>query len=682
MLSWNLILYLRDSTMGKRKEGVYIPLHEVARVYGYTRDHLGYLIRKGELKGQKLGSFYSSAKDSKVSSSAKNLNPYFTTQKWMEEYLIKSGKARKRNSHIKQSISSSVVSNRASVRQRSSVSVKNLEIEGMRLINEFKKELLPLWQDLKKVFNDFKKNFSCTLNSVIFLLKNINKEVKAWQIETKYLIKRIQKKTACSKIINNTIELVRITLRLSRRGIDLIILAFRQKFQFLAFRQKFQFLLPKKSIYQLRRPSIRAKCLFSHSLTSFFVDLKKAQREILWRGSIRRAKNQRANFFRHWPLKFNPKFAGLFILLIGLALSSLGIYISSLKISETFNATQIKLANTLDKISMPVYMAIDSSDRLAQINKILAQLKRVSGPCVTLTPVSQEPVSRFVLQSIHRNSGIRKRFIERKSFKEDKENLSLSLLIQNSIIIKKTKNRIALLKSDFNKMQKQFNRSAIQSFRNLSFLSLEQSLSVFGRTLALRRTLTEKLSEAKQSLIRSSLKIKNLSLRSLYIWQSSNNLKIAQIDNKLTQIKTQALTQINKGSQEQLAKLNINFSFIKKPFIRLKSFIASRWGLKDRVNQLEKKIAKIEQPITTIKQDGEEIHPELSEGPVLSGAEGLIVIPSTEYDEENKKKIKSAFSDEVTIEPDETGKSGIIRPVFRKPTDQKYLYLLVPMAGK
>ncbi len=58
--------------------------------------------------------------------------------------------------------------------------------------------------------------------------------------------------------------------------------------------------------------------------------------------------------------------------------------------------------------------------------------------------------------------------------------------------------------------------------------------------------------------------------------------------------------------------------------------------------------------------------------------EGMVVVPSTEEDEEMKRKIKEAFSDEVRVEPkDET--SGIIIPIFREREGQEYLYIMVPM---
>ena len=47
----------------------YIPLKTAAELYGYTRDHLGLMIRQNKLKGIKLGSYY------------------VTTNGWMTDYI-------------------------------------------------------------------------------------------------------------------------------------------------------------------------------------------------------------------------------------------------------------------------------------------------------------------------------------------------------------------------------------------------------------------------------------------------------------------------------------------------------------------------------------------------------------------------------------------------------------------
>ena len=49
----------------------YIPLKTAAELYGYTRDHLGLMIRQRKLQGIKLGSYY------------------VTTNEWMVEYIKK-----------------------------------------------------------------------------------------------------------------------------------------------------------------------------------------------------------------------------------------------------------------------------------------------------------------------------------------------------------------------------------------------------------------------------------------------------------------------------------------------------------------------------------------------------------------------------------------------------------------
>lgn len=52
-------------------ENKYLSLKTAAGLYGYTRDHLGLMIRQGKLKGIKLGSYY------------------VTTNEWVSDYLRK-----------------------------------------------------------------------------------------------------------------------------------------------------------------------------------------------------------------------------------------------------------------------------------------------------------------------------------------------------------------------------------------------------------------------------------------------------------------------------------------------------------------------------------------------------------------------------------------------------------------
>ena len=64
---------------------------------------------------------------------------------------------------------------------------------------------------------------------------------------------------------------------------------------------------------------------------------------------------------------------------------------------------------------------------------------------------------------------------------------------------------------------------------------------------------------------------------------------------------------------------------------------------------------------------------------------GLAVAPasgSDEQDEAMKQRIRESFSDEVRIEPDESGGSGVITPVFRKAKGDDFIYVLVPVQNQ
>lgn len=61
---------------------------------------------------------------------------------------------------------------------------------------------------------------------------------------------------------------------------------------------------------------------------------------------------------------------------------------------------------------------------------------------------------------------------------------------------------------------------------------------------------------------------------------------------------------------------------------------------------------------------------------------GVTVLPSTGdalKDEIVKEYVKNSFSDETRVVPDDSGTSGIIKPVFRKSNEQDYLYVIVPV---
>ena len=56
--------------------------------------------------------------------------------------------------------------------------------------------------------------------------------------------------------------------------------------------------------------------------------------------------------------------------------------------------------------------------------------------------------------------------------------------------------------------------------------------------------------------------------------------------------------------------------------------------------------------------------------------QGLIVAPKGSVDSAD---ISRSFSDEVVVEPDPTGQSGVITPIFQTGAGQPYIYILTPI---
>ncbi len=60
---------------------------------------------------------------------------------------------------------------------------------------------------------------------------------------------------------------------------------------------------------------------------------------------------------------------------------------------------------------------------------------------------------------------------------------------------------------------------------------------------------------------------------------------------------------------------------------------------------------------------------------------GIGIVPSTSplVDEKEKNMIRNSFSDEVRINPDQSGTAGVITPVFKKTDGKDFVYVLVPV---
>src|SRR3989344_5769337 len=115
--------------MGNSNSNKYISLKTAAGLYGYTRDHLGLMIRQGKLNGKKMGSYY------------------ITTNEWMLDYVknfadpdhpaFRNKLSNKFVSEIfsaKQNIKSPVPSGGVSVNAKSSLTKKVVPNIGTSLI--------------------------------------------------------------------------------------------------------------------------------------------------------------------------------------------------------------------------------------------------------------------------------------------------------------------------------------------------------------------------------------------------------------------------------------------------------------------------------------------------------------------------------------------------------------------
>ena len=134
------------------------------------------------------------------------------------------------------------------------------------------------------------------------------------------------------------------------------------------------------------------------------------------------------------------------------------------------------------------------------------------------------------------------------------------------------------------------------------------------------------------------------------------------------------LAEIEKGSGGMLTDY---FSWIGQQFFGVGKKFVQVYEIAN--DFLERKISQTVSNFSTKEKTEVVQEPKTAqEPPPQPVEEGLVIIPSTDKDEETIKKIKESFSDEVKVElKDET--SGIITPVFREGDGENYLYILVPI---
>ena len=124
----------------------YISLKTAAGLYGYTRDHLGLMIRQGKLKGIKLGSYY------------------VTKSEWISDYLKNYGDpghpttaGKFSNKFLTQAFASrlpaEVSAKEGDVAKKEKIKIPQADVSSKfkdDFFSEIQKELLPSLQELSK----------------------------------------------------------------------------------------------------------------------------------------------------------------------------------------------------------------------------------------------------------------------------------------------------------------------------------------------------------------------------------------------------------------------------------------------------------------------------------------------------------------------------------------------------
>lgn len=158
----------------------------------------------------------------------------------------------------------------------------------------------------------------------------------------------------------------------------------------------------------------------------------------------------------------------------------------------------------------------------------------------------------------------------------------------------------------------------------------------------------------------------------------TNNLS-DRVSNKLSRIAEKT---------KKIARDAVNFLLTgktEKIFVFNKTAPIDRNVLEARTNLLESDIIDY----TKVRFDGfrqdfgiNKTKTKAESGEIISGEpqKGIIVIPSTDKNEEAKAKIKASFSDEVEVKPSDED-SGIIIPEFKEKKGEEYLYMMVPVYG-
>jgi len=586
--------------MGKENKEKYISLHDIAQFYDYTRDHLGYLIRKGDLRGKKIGSFY------------------FTTHEWMEHYLVNSGKARKKNSRTVK---------RLERKNKSKANILGIDPKNLYLFLSNKKN--DLYVGIKTEVSPLKKDV------IVFMqyFKGLGSRVLKTRNKKSQPLNHIRTR----RLISQKIWLKFFSKKLTRkitdsRYVHKIIADLRNLSQ------------DKPDFRKLKTSLTRGLTTKTIKLSKFLDQLVATKRRVRRKidGIFWRTKNTHIGHIPILRIKLT-KIQPVIILFLGLTMIGMGLFSFVSNPIVDIGQVTVNLAKLLDRTSGPIYLFVENN------NNFLPEFSNIASGEIgeRISYLNQINVRKNIFER-----GYQRRKLVIKQLNGFKEKLESKLLSVQKILAV-TGNRV----SENLLAERKIINNKIALF-SVPKIDLRKRVIIASSSLYEKIEITtEEMKERKRSLMASIDQIRT----NIFLWQRKNNVTISKIDDKVMSTKERILSNINIGAKDQLAR--ISFNFIKKPFNKIRSFLVAYGGIKEKVDILENKIARLEKGPAPLEQT----------------QEGLIVIPSTENNEENKKKIKETFSDEVEVEPDETGKSGIIKPVFKRPTEQEYFYLLVPV---
>lgn len=571
---------LRYSVTTKLKDKEYIALGEAAKIYNYTRDHLGYLIRRGDLRGKKIGSFY------------------FTTHEWVDDYLKKSGKAREKTRRISQSKEQEKTSLSKKEFHIFKDSLGKLKKQKDNFKTELKNEILPLYKDIGEVFRFMSQGIKLATSlfkkiklSLVDFKTQAKKEFYDWKSELSWFLRKSEE---------SYLSLLEKGAKNARR----IISDFNKLLN-----------LFKHLNLSINKAINRAYGFF-HKVKIFGERLK---REILWETDFIALRQRFLGRIRRPRRIIAPWVGGVVGIFLGGLLVSWAIFV--LTPQNYLTDIRATLSQRVETLKSEFFFALpeDSS-------------------------IKREDFWRFNAQQLS---------LAQKNTNKMAQSWALfcqRLKTDSAVLSQAAKSSLILLENSIFSFLEDSQKSAI---KNIAFLE--------KKTSQLSKNLKEEMGRLKND-IRKSVQMAALKIIQ---WQAENNKLFTKAETHYVGFLKDIPKSGIKSIDSQLARLRINFDFIKKPLRDFSSYLAGKFGGKS---------PESEKLSLGSRNETEETLKDISQN-----EQGIIVIPSISENERIKETIKKSFSDEVEIEPSETGDSGIIRPIFRQKTDQEYLYLMVPI---